>query len=203
MIARRTAWLGAALALSNCSPQQPPPHRASRPIPIATAETRTIADASTLAHPAVISLDALRPISARPGFATLAKAVQLGDDLRAHQYIEQQLRMLDAPPPELQRIHLWLGYAYRQRNDVLQALFHFERAASIDWSLADYARFAAAEAQVALGRAEPALHSLAVLKHSGPLSDAIDLLQAQIWAQTGRVTQAIALWRSYLERAPQ
>jgi soluble lytic murein transglycosylase len=203
MIARRTAWLGVALAFSNCSPQQPPTPRASRPIPAATTQARPSADASTAAHPAVISLDALRPISTRPGFAAMARAVQLGDDPRGHQFIEQQLRMLEAPAPELQRLHLWLGYAYRQRNDVLQALSHFEKAGSIDWSLADYARFAAAESQVALGRAEQALHTLGGLKRSGPLSDAIDLQQAQIWAQTGRVMQAVVLWRSYLERTPQ
>ena len=203
MIARRTAWLCVVLVLVNCSLQQPPTPRASRPIAAATTEARPTADASTAAHPAVISLDALRPISTRPAFTAIARAVDLGDDERALQFIEQQLRALDAPAPELQRFHLWLGNAYRQRNDVVRALSHFERAGSIDWPLADYARFAAAESQVALGRPEQALHTLSGLKRSGPLSDAIDLLKAQIWAQTGRVMPAIALWRSYLERTPQ
>ncbi len=204
MMLRRTARLLVALALSNCSLQQPPTPRASRPMTVATSQARPGMDASSATHPAVVYLDALLPLSTHPGFAAIARSVEFGDDPKAIQFIEQQLSALSAPVPELQRFHLWLGYAYRKRNNVVRALSHFEQARSIDWPLADYALFAAAQAQVALDRPGDALRLLAGFNYpAGPLSDASDLLKAQIWAQTARVERAIPIWRSYLERTPQ
>jgi soluble lytic murein transglycosylase len=159
-------------------------------------------DASAGKPPATLSLDAVRPISARPVFTSLSQAVEQGNDRRALQSVRDQLRAVDAPAPELQRLHLWLGYAYRKRDNVVQALFHFEEASRVDWPLVGYAQWRSAECLVALGRAEEGLRRLTELKANGPLGAAADLLRAQVYAQTGRVAQAIPLWRTYVARTP-
>jgi soluble lytic murein transglycosylase len=128
--------------------------------------------------------------------------VQLGSDPRALQSIREQLNALDLPPPELQRFRLWLGYAYRKRNNVLQALSHFEEAGRVDWPLAGYAQLGSAECLVALGRTEEGLRRLTELRASGPVGTSADVLRAQVYAQTGRVAQAIPLWRGYVAHAP-
>jgi soluble lytic murein transglycosylase len=141
-------------------------------------------------------------MSTRPNFAAIAQAVELGAEHRAVEFIATQLRADDASIPELQRKHLWLGYAYRKHDNVVQALFHFEAASSVDWSLAGYARFGAAQSLMALGRPEEALRRLAELKANEPLATAAELLRAKILAQTSRALLAIPIWRAYLAHAP-
>jgi len=185
-------------AIVSCSLQQPQVTRLPPPAPFPQSHTQTSADAESPVHPTVISLDALRPMSTRPNFAAIAQAVDLGAERRAVEFIATQLRADDASVPELQRKHLWLGYAYGKHDYVVQALFHFEAASSVDWPLAGYARFGAAQSLIALGRPEEALRRLAELKASEPLATAAELLRAKILAQTGRASQAIPIWRAYL-----
>ncbi len=198
---RCLGWLSVVSAIVSCSLQQPQVTRLSPPAPFPQTHAQS-ADAESPVHPTVISLDALRPMSTRPNFAAIAQAVELGAEHRAVEFIATQLRADDASIPELQRKHLWLGYAYRKHDNVVQALFHFEAASSVDWPLAGYARFGAAESLVALGRPDEALRRLVELKASEPLASAGELLRAKILAQTGRASQSIPIWRAYLAHAP-
>jgi soluble lytic murein transglycosylase len=190
------------LLAAACSLQQPAGARLSPPAALPQAAATPTVDAGTSAHPAVISLDALRPMSTRASFQTLSRAVELGNDPKALDAIRAQLLTINAPAPELQRVHLWLAYAYRKRGNALQALFHFQAASRVEWALAGYARFGSAEASTALGRPEEALRDLAELKTSEPLATNAELLRAQILAQTGYVASAIPIWRSYVARTP-
>jgi len=188
------------LALAACSLQQPSATRLSPPAPLPQMTAASPLDAG--ARPGVISLDSLRPISTRPSFPVLAQAVELGDDPKALEAIQRQLQAVEAEDPELQRLELWLGYAYRKRSNALQALLHFDAAGRKQWALAGYAQLGSAEALLALGRSHEALHRLAAVAESEPLASDVQLLRAQVLAQTGRVTEAIPLWRSYVARTP-
>lgn len=199
---RFLSWLSALSAMVSCSLQQPQVTRISPPAPFPQFNAQTSADAESPRHPAVISLDALRPMSTRPNFAVIAQAVDLGAESRAVEFIATQLRADGEAAPELQRKHLWLGYAYGKRANVVQALFHFEAANSVDWPLAAYARFGAAQSLVALGRPEEALRRLGELRASEPLATVGELLRAKILAQTGRASLAIPIWRAYLAHTP-
>lgn len=185
-----------------CSLQQPTATRLSPPTPLPQTSSTSVLDAAVANHPTTISLDALRPMSTRPNFAILAQAVALGNDRKAIETVRAQLQSISAPAPELQRLHLWLGYAYRKQSNALQALVHFEAASRVQWVLTDYARFGAAESFVMLGRPDEALRRLVELRAGEPLATNVELLRAQILAQTGRISEAIPIWRSFVARTP-
>ena len=198
MIAQRIAGMAVGLLISACSLQQPPAWRGSNPIPAATLSETSSVDAATPRRRDFFALDEFRPITARPNYAAFAKAIEMDDQSKAQDLVNQQLRLLDGT--ELRRWHLWLGYAYRKRNELAQALYHFRQAASASWLLADYARLAEAESLVALGAATEALQTLDGMNCSGPVASSVQALQAEVAAQTGQLQRAIALWRVALNQ---
>ena len=198
-------FCGLPLLVEACSLQPPPPPVAVNPRASASVSSETVRDAGVV-HPAMVALDLQKPVIARPELADVKTALEHGDDAKALELFESTLVRLDPQPPESNRWHLWLAYAYQKRDDCTKALPHFESGAEPPWALSTYARFGAAQCRLALGLPDDALRIVS-LKTEPPLASAVDLFRAQVSAQVGRFDSAIGIWRGYLsqhtERSPE
>jgi soluble lytic murein transglycosylase len=211
--------LGAVLAVEGCQPSHGPaaqtPAASGRPpwlaqplqpaAPSATASSTVRPLPATVANPNAPHFDpaSIVPLLRQPALAEIAAAYDREAYKGAADKLEALLRGAKPRSVDEARLAYQLGRLREKAGDPAGAVRAFDRAAAVDWALADYARFHAATNLVAMDLSAEALTRLAPVRPGLAIDQALALTRARALASERRVDEAAPLWDRYLAADPK